>query len=128
MERQVGAAYLLAMLTNTPLRGLPGTVIDRVQFQRTAVGHPLDDVIVRTHDNRGQPAVLEIQVKRSLTAAPSDPEFAAGWIQTEAKKDDLVWRPTGSTTFLRDAANVCWSPLDAEAFLSGLVNYWNNWQ
>lgn len=80
-EGQVGAAYLLAILTNAPPRGLPGTVIDRVQFQRAAEGHPLDDVIVHAHDNRGQPAVLEIQVKRSLTAAPSDPEFAAAVMQ-----------------------------------------------
>lgn len=80
-EGQVGAAYLLAMLTSAAPRGLPGTVIDRVQFQRASEGHPLDDVIVHAHDNRGQPAVLEIQVKRSLTAAPSDSEFAAAMAQ-----------------------------------------------
>ena len=44
---QVGAHYLLSMLTGTEPRGLPGTMIDRIEFQRAAEGHPLDDVIVQ---------------------------------------------------------------------------------
>ncbi len=80
-EGQVGATYLLALLTNASPRGLPGTLIDRVQFQRAGEGYPLDDVIVHAHNMRGEPSVLRLQVKRSLTAAPKDPEFAAAVAQ-----------------------------------------------
>ncbi len=74
-EGQVGAFYLLSMLTGTGPRGLPGTIIGRIQFQRAAEGHPLDDVIVHAHDARGEAIVLEIQVKRSITFAPGDLVF-----------------------------------------------------
>jgi hypothetical protein len=76
-EGQVGATYLLTMLIGAEPRGLPGTTIDRVELQRAAEGFALDDVIVRAHDVHGAPAVLEIQVKRSITFAPSDPIFKA---------------------------------------------------
>jgi len=74
-EGQVGAHYLLSLLVGTEPRGLPGTTIDSVKFQRAAEGHPLDDVIVHAHDPRGNLAVLEIQVKRSIAFTPSDPVF-----------------------------------------------------
>jgi len=74
-EGQVGAFYLLSLLARVEPRGLPGTTIDRVEFQRAAEGHPLDDVIVHGHDPQGKPAVLEIQVKRSMTFAPRDTVF-----------------------------------------------------
>ena len=74
-EGQVGAQYLLSMLAGAEPRGLPGTTIDRIEFQRATEGRPLDDVIVHAHDARGDPAVLEIQVKRSITFAPVDPTF-----------------------------------------------------
>jgi len=64
-------------LTGAEPRGLPGTTIDRIELQRAAEGHPLDDVIVHAHDTRGNPAVLEIQVKRSITFTPGDPVFRA---------------------------------------------------
>lgn len=76
-EGQVGAHYLLSMLTGTEPRGLPGTMIDRIELQRAAEGRALDDVIVHAHDTRGAPAVLEIQVKLSITFTPSDPVFRA---------------------------------------------------
>ncbi|GFO56969.1 hypothetical protein GMSM_39760 [Geomonas sp. Red276] len=44
-EAQVGAHYLLAMLIGSEPLGLPGTIIDRVEFPRAAEGRPLDDVI-----------------------------------------------------------------------------------
>jgi hypothetical protein len=66
---------LLSLLVRAEPRGLPGTTIDRVAFQRATEGHPLDDVIVHAHDAQGKPAALEIQVKRSMTFAPSDPVF-----------------------------------------------------
>ena len=74
-EAQVGAHYLLSLLIGAEPRGLPGTTIDRVEFQRAAEGHPLDDIIVHARDDRGQSATLEIQVKRSLSFAPSDQAF-----------------------------------------------------
>ena len=74
-EGQVGAHYLLSLLIGAEPRGLPGTTIDRVEFQRAAEDHPLDDIIIHARDERGQSAVLEIQVKRRLTFAPSDQEF-----------------------------------------------------
>ena len=76
-EGQVGAHYLLSLLTGVEPRGLPGTTIDRVKLQRAAEGYPLDDVVVLAHDTRGNSAVLEIQVKRSITFTPSDPIFRA---------------------------------------------------
>jgi hypothetical protein len=76
-EGQVGASYLLALLTGSEPRGLPGTTIDSIQFQRAAEGRPLDDVIVHAHDTRGDAAVLEIQVKRTISFAPADDLFRA---------------------------------------------------
>lgn len=75
-EGQVGAYYLLSMLAGAEPRGLPGTNIERVEFQRAAEGHPLDDVIVHAHDGRSA-AVLEIQVKRAITFAPGNTVFKA---------------------------------------------------
>lgn len=74
-EGKVGAYYLLSLLVGAEPRGLPGTIIDRVAFQRAPEGHPLDDVIVRAHDALGKSAILEIQVKRGITFAPADPIF-----------------------------------------------------
>ena len=54
---------------------MPGTIIDRVEFQRAAEGFPLDDVIVCAHDVKGAQAVLEVQVKKGITFAPSDTIF-----------------------------------------------------
>jgi len=74
-EGQVGAYYLLSMLTGAEPRGLPGTIINRIAFQRAAEGHPLDDIIIHAHDRQGDPALLEIQVKRTITFAPTDLVF-----------------------------------------------------
>src|ERR1039458_3560404 len=71
-EGQVGAFFLLSLLVHAEPRGLPGTIIDRVEFQRAPEGHPLDDVIVHAHDAQGKPAVLEIQVKKGITFARSE--------------------------------------------------------
>ena len=74
-EAQVGAAYLLALLTGGEPRGLPGKVIDRIELQRASDGRPLDDVIVHAHDGSGNAAVLEIQVKREIAFSPADTVF-----------------------------------------------------
>jgi len=64
------------MLTGAEPRGLPGTVIDHVKLQRASEGHPLDDVVIHAHDTEeGHGAIIEIQVKRDITFAPSDPVF-----------------------------------------------------
>ena len=75
-EAQVGAHYLLTLLIGAEPRGLPGTMIDHIEFQRAAEGYPLDDIIVHAHDRQGNHAVLEIQVKRSVTFTPADREFS----------------------------------------------------
>ena len=90
-EGQVGASYLLCMLVGAEPRGLPGTVIDRVAFQRAAEGHPLDDVIVHAHDASGNGATLEVQVKRAMTFAPKDEVFqkVVGQIAKVSGKTDF---------------------------------------
>ena len=74
-EAQVGAHYLLSLLIGAVPRGLPGAKIERVEFQRGAEGHPLDDIVVHALDGGGSPAVLEIQAKRSLQFTQSDERF-----------------------------------------------------
>ena len=74
-EAQVGAAYLLALLTGGEPRGLPGLVIEQIELQRASEGRPLDDVIVHAHDGSGTTAVLEIQVKREIAFSPADEVF-----------------------------------------------------
>lgn len=74
-EAQVGASYLLSMLLDLDARGLPNCKIESIQFQRGAEGHPLDDVIIEGRDSNGNTAFFDIQVKRSITFAPSDEVF-----------------------------------------------------
>src|SRR5512145_3113341 len=74
-EAQVGASYLLSMIVGGEPLGLPGTVVDSIEFQRAGEGHPLDDVIVHSHDVLGNTATLEVQVKRSIGFSPSDDVF-----------------------------------------------------
>lgn len=76
-EGEVGAHYLLTMLADVDPRGLPGVRIGRVETQRAGEGNPLDDVIVHSTNFAGQPAVLEVQVKRTITFEPADPVFKA---------------------------------------------------
>jgi hypothetical protein len=90
-EGQVGASYLLSMLAGAEPRGLPGTIINRVEFQRAAEGYPLDDVVVHAHDLSGNAVTLEIQVKRSMTFAPSDDVFqkVVGQIAQASRKAEF---------------------------------------
>ena len=75
-EGQVGAHYLLSMLAGAEPRGLPGTSIEHVAFQRAAEGRALDDIVVHARERvSGEPAVLELQVKRTITFAPRDDQF-----------------------------------------------------
>jgi hypothetical protein len=74
-EAQVGAYYLLSMLLELDAWGLPNCRIESIRLQRGREGHPLDDVIIESQDHSGKTAILEIQVKRSITFAPSDEIF-----------------------------------------------------
>ena len=74
-EGQVGAHYLLSLLTGAEPRGLPGAAIERVAFQKAAEGHPLDDIVVHARDGDGEPVALEIQVKRDLAFTHSEEGF-----------------------------------------------------
>ncbi len=92
-EAQVGASYLLAMLSGAPARGLPGATIDRVALQQANAGRPLDDVVIHAHDNvSGKPAVLEVQVKRSITFTATDPVFrkVVGQIVKASQRSDFL--------------------------------------
>lgn len=92
-EAQVGASYLLAMLAGAPPRGLPGAAIDRVELQQANAGRPLDDVVIHAHDNlSGKPAVLEVQVKRSITFATADPVFrkVVGQVVKASQRPDFL--------------------------------------
>lgn len=92
-EGQVAASYLLAMLSGAPPRGLPGTTIDRIALQQANAGRPLDDVIVHAHDSvSGKTAVLEVQVKRSVTFVTSDPVFrkVVGQIVKASQRPDFL--------------------------------------
>ncbi|RMA61373.1 hypothetical protein C8C96_2401 [Acidovorax sp. 100] len=92
-EAQVGASYLLAMLSGAPARGLPGATIDRVALQQANAGRPLDDVVIHAHDNvSGKSAVLEVQVKRSITFAAADPVFrkVVGQIVKASQRPDFL--------------------------------------
>ena len=74
-EAQAGAHYLLSLLIGLEPRGLPGTRIEHVKFQRAAEGHPLDDIVVHACAVDGSSAVLEIQAKRGLSFTTSSQEF-----------------------------------------------------
>ena len=74
-EAQVAAHYLLTMLAEGDARGMPGARINRVELQRAADGFPLDDVIVHGSTADGFEAVLQIQVKRTVTFSPTDSAF-----------------------------------------------------
>ena len=91
-EGQVGAFFLLSLLVRAEPRGLPGTMIDRVEFQRAPEGHPLDDVIIHGHDAHGKPVLLEVQVKKTITFAPSDPIFRSvvGQIAQASRKPEFL--------------------------------------
>lgn len=75
-EAKVGTHYALALLASTEPFGLPGAMIDRLEFQRGGQDHPLDDVIVRGTTPEGEDRCLEIQVKRSMAFTESDANFA----------------------------------------------------
>ncbi len=81
------------MLLDVHARGLPGCKIHTIQFQRADEGNPLDDVIVKAHDQAGNAATLEVQVKRAITFAPKDGVFAKVALQIKKASETAgFWR------------------------------------
>lgn len=76
-EDGVVANFLVSLLCDGAVRGLPEAICRRVLVQRAALGHPLDDVVVSAHDRSHADLTLSLQVKQSLTisAAPSNTDF-----------------------------------------------------
>jgi hypothetical protein len=80
------------MLAHSEPRGLPGTIIDRIELQRADDGFPLDDVILHAHENTtGRAATLQIQVKRTLAFSRGNAVFqkVVGQIAKAIKEPDF---------------------------------------
>lgn len=75
IEGELGALYLLALLTGNPAVGLPAARVSSVHFQGTEEGFALDDLIVNAAGVAGESS-LEIQSKRDITFAPRDSVYA----------------------------------------------------
>ncbi|MGX8014376.1 hypothetical protein ACVDG8_038205 (plasmid) [Mesorhizobium sp. ORM8.1] len=71
IEGEIGALYLLALLTGNRAPGLPDARVVSVRFQGTEQGFKLDDLIVSGAGSAGD-FVLEIQSKRDITFSPHD--------------------------------------------------------
>ena len=76
-EARVATHYALGLLAQTEAFGLPGAVIDRLEFQRGGQGHPLDDIIIKATTRSGEQRCLEVQAKRSMAFTEADSNFAA---------------------------------------------------
>lgn len=74
IEGELGALYLLALLSGNPAVGLPAATVSSVRFQGTEHGFALDDLIIHATGAAGA-WLLEIQSKRDITFAPRDPVF-----------------------------------------------------
>ncbi len=71
------AHYALAVLAQTEAFGFPGAIIDRLEFQRSGLGYPLDDIIVKAVTPTGELRCLEVQAKRAMSFTEGDEKFAA---------------------------------------------------
>ncbi|UXN58101.1 hypothetical protein [Phyllobacterium zundukense] len=76
-EAKVATHYALAVLAQTEAFGLPGAIVDRLEFQRSGLGHPLDDIIIKATTRTGVQCCLEVQAKRSMAFTEGDSNFAA---------------------------------------------------
>ncbi|MCW1920865.1 ATP-binding protein [Rhodobacter sp. KR11] len=74
IEGEIGALYLLALLTGNRAPGLPSARITSVRFQGVEQGFKLDDLIIRGVGASGD-ALLEIQSKRDIQFSPKDPVY-----------------------------------------------------
>lgn len=71
IEGELGALYLLALLTGNRAPGMPTARVASVRFQGTEQGFELDDLIISGVGRDGD-AILEIQSKRDITFSPGD--------------------------------------------------------
>lgn len=71
IEGELGALYLLALLTGNRAPGMPDARIVSVRFQGTEQGFKLDDLIASGTGPAGV-VILEIQSKRDITFSPGD--------------------------------------------------------
>ncbi|WP_373987816.1 hypothetical protein [Duganella sp. BuS-21] len=71
IEGELGALYLLALLTGNRAPGMPDARIVSIRFQGTEQGFKLDDLIASGLGPSGD-VVLEIQSKRDITFSPQD--------------------------------------------------------
>ncbi len=75
-EAKVATHFALAVLAKTEAFGLPGTIVERIEFQRRAQGYPLDDIIIKGKTGSGEERCLEIQARRSIAFTEGNKEFA----------------------------------------------------
>ena len=75
LEASIVASSFVAVLCETPFRGLPGKYAIEARTQRAGFGEPLDDLILTGVDERGTRTKLHLQVKNSLTFTESDAEW-----------------------------------------------------
>ncbi|MDD9709506.1 hypothetical protein PVW53_19740 [Seohaeicola sp. SP36] len=71
IEGELGALYLLALLTGNRAPGLPSARVTSVRFQGVEQGFKLDDLIIAGVGANGD-ALLEIQSKRDIQFSPKD--------------------------------------------------------
>ena len=71
IEGELGALYLLALLTGNRAPGMPDARVVSVRFQGTELGFKLDDLIAFGVGPAGD-SILEIQSKRNITFSPGD--------------------------------------------------------
>lgn len=71
IEGELGALYLLALLTGNRAPGMPDARVVSIRFQGTEHGFKLDDLIASGAGPAGA-AILEIQSKRDITFSPGD--------------------------------------------------------
>jgi hypothetical protein len=76
LEARVVASCLAAVLSETPLRGLPGEFAMEVLTQRAAFGDPLDDIVLRGMRDDGRVTQLHLQIKNKLSFGEGDKEWA----------------------------------------------------
>jgi hypothetical protein len=75
-EARVVAYYLASVLSEVPVRGLPGIYAVDVRTQRAAFGELLDDIIVTGISGDSRETKLHLQIKSTLTFTENDDEWA----------------------------------------------------
>lgn len=74
-ETRVFAYCLAGVLTQSPVRALPGIHATKAVAQRADLGEPLDDVIVSGLDDDGRETKLALQVKNTLRFTDKDQQW-----------------------------------------------------